>query len=46
MEQVAAIVLPVFGLIGIGYAVGLARLLPEGTSDALADFVFTIAVPC
>jgi predicted permease len=45
MEQVAAIVLPVFGLIGVGYAVGLARLLPDATGDALADFVFTIAVP-
>jgi malonate transporter len=45
MEQVAAIVLPVFGLIGIGYAIALARLLPDAAGDALADFVFTIAVP-
>jgi malonate transporter and related proteins len=45
MEQVAAIVLPVFGLIGIGYAVALSRVLPDTTADVLADFVFTIAVP-
>jgi predicted permease len=45
MEQTVAIVLPVFGLIGIGYLVGWSRLLPDNTGDALADFVFTIAVP-
>ena len=45
MEQTVAIVLPVFGLIGIGYLVGWLRVLPEVTGDALADFVFTVAVP-
>jgi len=45
MEQTVAIVLPVFGLIAIGYAVGWLRILPEVTGDALADFVFTVAVP-
>src|SRR5262245_29685678 len=45
MEQTVAIVLPVFGLIGIGYLVAWSRLLPDATGDALAAFVFTVAVP-
>src|SRR3954467_4993502 len=45
MDQTIAIVLPVFGLIAVGYAIALARVLPDATGDALADFVFTIAVP-
>ena len=45
MEQTVAIVLPVFGLIGVGYAIAWSRLLSDATGDALADFVFTIAVP-
>jgi predicted permease len=45
MDQVAAIVLPVFGLIGIGYLIALVRMLPETTGDALADFVYVIGAP-
>ncbi len=45
MNQIVTIVLPVFGLIGIGYAVAWARLLPEGSDRALADFCFIIALP-
>jgi malonate transporter and related proteins len=45
VSEVVDIVLPVFGLIGIGYAVAWSRLLKEATGDALADFVFTVAVP-
>ncbi len=45
MNQIATIVLPVFGLIGVGYAVAWARLLPEGTGRALGDFCFVIALP-
>ena len=45
MNQIVTIVLPVFGLIGIGYVVAWARLLPEGSDRALADFCFVIALP-
>src|SRR5665213_2373097 len=45
MNQVVAIVLPVFGLIGVGYVIAWSGLLKEAAGDALADFVFVIAVP-
>lgn len=40
------IVLPVFGLIGIGYASRWVRLLRETTGEGLTDFVFVLALPC
>lgn len=40
------VVLPVFGLIGLGYATRWARLLRETTGEGLSDFVFVLAVPC
>ena len=43
--MIVDIVLPVFGLIGIGYAVAWVRILPEQADEALTDFVFTIAIP-
>jgi predicted permease len=45
MNQALDIVLPVFGLIGIGYAAAAARILPEGGDQALADFCYNIAIP-
>jgi malonate transporter len=45
LDQIVTIVLPVFGLIGVGYAVAWVGLLPEGSDRALADFCFTIAIP-
>jgi predicted permease len=45
MDQIVDIVLPVFGLIGIGYAVAWSRLLSQETGEALADFVFAVAIP-
>jgi len=39
------IVLPVFALIGIGYAVSTFKVLPEQVGDAVGDFVFVIATP-
>lgn len=45
MDQIFAIVLPVFGLIGIGAAVAWAKLLSHPTGDALSDFVFVVAIP-
>lgn len=45
MDQITGIVVPVFGLIGIGWAVAWSRLLRDGTGEGIADFVFTIAIP-
>jgi predicted permease len=41
-----AIVLPIFGLIGVGYAAHRLRLVSDRTGDGLSDFVFSLAVPC
>lgn len=40
------IVLPVFGLIALGYGARWTRLLRETTGEGLSDFVFVLAVPC
>ncbi|HOV02816.1 MAG TPA: AEC family transporter [Kaistiaceae bacterium] len=45
MQQIVDVILPVFGLIAIGYLTAATRLLSENVGDALGDFVFTIAVP-
>src|SRR5580704_3129581 len=45
MEQMIEVVLPVFGLIGIGYAVAGVKLLAKDTGEALAGFVFAVAIP-
>lgn len=45
MDQIVTVVVPVFGLIGLGYVIAWSRILGEGTGDALAEFVFTIAIP-
>jgi malonate transporter len=41
-----AIVLPVFGLIGIGYAARLFGLVGDRAGEGVSDFVFALAVPC
>jgi hypothetical protein len=40
------IVLPVFGLIALGYVARWVKLVRETTGDGLSDFVFVLAVPC
>lgn len=40
-----AIVLPVFGLIGLGYLARRFGLLGDRAGDGLSDFVFAVAVP-
>ena len=45
MNQIVSIIVPVFGLIGTGYAIAWLKVLPEGTDRALADFCFVIAIP-
>ncbi|MBV6657719.1 MAG: AEC family transporter [Devosiaceae bacterium] len=41
-----AIVLPVFGLIAIGFLAARTGLIKDSVGDGLSDFVFTVAVPC
>jgi predicted permease len=41
-----AIILPVFGLIGVGYVARLTGLVSDRTGEGLSEFVFTLAVPC
>src|SRR5215213_7614688 len=41
-----AIILPVFGLIGIGFLARQIGLVTDRTGEGLSDFVFTLAVPC
>ncbi len=45
MTDIFEIVLPVFGLIALGYAVARTGILSEAVGDGLAAYVFTIAVP-
>ena len=45
MDQIVAIVLPVFGLIAIGYAAAWSGVLRRETGEALSDFVFIVAIP-
>jgi malonate transporter and related proteins len=45
MGGAAAIVLPIFIVIGLGYAASAGRILGERTADGLADYVFVIAIP-
>ncbi len=39
-------ILPVFGLISLGYLAARFRLVGERTSLGLSDFVFVMAIPC
>lgn len=45
MHEIVAVILPVFGLIAIGYGTARLGILKQEVGDALGDFVFTIAVP-
>ena len=45
MDHLADIVLPVFGLIGIGYCVAWSKVLGDDPHEALSEFVFVIAIP-
>jgi predicted permease len=45
MQQILSIVLPVFGLVGIGYALAATKLLGEAVGDGLSEFVFVVAIP-
>lgn len=43
--SIAAIILPVFALVGIGFFASRFSWLAAGTGEGLSDFVFVIAVP-
>ncbi len=45
MQSLVDVILPVFGLIALGYSVAFFRILRMDVGEALGDFVFTIAVP-
>jgi hypothetical protein len=40
------VVLPVFGLIALGYGARWLKVVRESTGEGLSDFVFVLAVPC
>lgn len=46
MLESLLIVLPVFGLIAVGYGSARFRFVGERTSYGLSDFVFVLAIPC
>jgi predicted permease len=46
MLHIFWIVLPVFGLIGVGYFARMTRLVGDRTGEGLSDYVFAIAIPC
>jgi malonate transporter and related proteins len=45
MLHILLIVLPVFGLIGIGFGAHATKLVGDRTGDGLSDYVFAIAIP-
>jgi hypothetical protein len=45
MDQIATIVLPVFGIIGIGYVIAWSGLFSTETGEAIADFVYAVPIP-
>jgi malonate transporter len=46
MLHIFSIVAPVFGLLALGYGARAINYIPERTGDGLADFVYSIAIPC
>jgi hypothetical protein len=44
-QALFTVVLPVFGLIGLGYTVIALRLVGEEVANGLADFTFVVALP-
>ena len=45
MNEISVIIFSIFGLIGLGYLAARIGLLSAGVGGALAEFVFTIAIP-
>ena len=45
METIGNIIVPFFGIMVSGYLAGRFRVLPDGSSEVLTRFVFSIAMP-
>lgn len=45
MQDILNVIVPIFSLIAIGFLAAKAKLLPAATGEALARFVFVVAVP-
>ena len=45
MDTTVDIVLPVFALVAVGYAIGRTRLLGDGGVQGISNFVFYVAIP-
>lgn len=45
ITDIAVIILPVFGMVAIGYVAARVGLVSEKASDGLAEYVFSLAVP-
>ena len=43
--RICELVLPLFGVIGLGYAIAWFGLLKESTAEGVSDYVYTVAVP-
>ena len=46
MLELLTVVLPVFGLIGIGYIARRTGFVSDRVGDGLSEFVFALALPC
>ncbi len=46
MLQILTIILPVFGLIAVGFMGRLTNLVSDRTGDGLSEFVYVVGVPC
>ena len=45
LADISVIVLPVFGMVGVGFVAAKVGLISDKASDGLAEFVFGLAVP-
>ncbi|OYW32519.1 MAG: transporter, partial [Azorhizobium sp. 12-66-6] len=45
LAGIAIVVLPVFGVVGLGFFSAKIRLISDKASDGLAEYVFGLAVP-
>ncbi len=43
--RISELVLPLFGVIGLGYAVAVFGLLKDNTAEGVSDYVYMVAIP-
>lgn len=46
MDTILNIILPVFGLVAVGFIVGRPPLFPANFAKSLSNFIFYLALPC